>query len=88
MTGTKDLNNIGMLPYEMKIYKAVKNKRLTVRYRVTPIFKGNELVARGLVMEAYSVEDRGKTVKFNVFVQNTQNRVKINYLTGDSKQIN
>ncbi len=88
MTGTKDLNNVGMIPYEMKIYKAVKNKGLTVRYRVTPIFKGNELVARGLVMEAYSVEDRGKTVKFNVFVQNTQNRVKINYLTGDSKQIN
>ena len=52
-------------------------------YRVTPYFERDNLVAKGVQMEAYSVEDNGE-LKFNVFVYNVQPGIKINYATGDS----
>ena len=55
-----------------------------VLYRVTPIFSGTELVARGVQMEAYSVEDGGEGVCFNVYVYNNQPGITIDYATGDS----
>lgn len=55
-----------------------------VLYRVTPVFKGEELVARGVLMEALSVEDGGEGVLFNVYVYNVQPGIGIDYATGDS----
>ena len=57
-----------------------------VLYRVTPFFKGSELVARGVEMEAYSVEDHGRGVSFHVFVYNVQPGIGIDYRTGESWQ--
>ncbi len=54
----------------------------TYDYRVTPIFKGDDLVAQGVIMEAMSVEDNGKSVKYNVFLPNFQKGVTIDYKTG------
>ena len=54
-------------------------------YRATPIFDGNNLVASGVQMEAYSVEDNGKGICFNVYVYNVQPGITIDYTTGESK---
>lgn len=37
-------------------------------------------------MEAYSVEDKGKGICFNVFIYNVQPGKTINYETGESLQ--
>lgn len=87
ITGTKALNNSGMLPYENLVAGYIKNTGNHVLYRVTPVFKGNNLVASGVQMEAYSVEDNGAGIKFNVFVYNVQNGVEIDYATGKSKEV-
>ena len=55
-----------------------------VLYRVTPIFEDDELVARGVHMEAYSVEDEGEGICFNIFVYNVQPGIEIDYKTGDN----
>ena len=52
-------------------------------YRVTPIFEGDNLLCKGVKMEAYSVEDDGKGISFNVFCYNTQPSIKIDYKTGE-----
>ncbi len=85
ITGTRYMNVEGMLPFENKVAEYVKRTGNHVMYRVTPVFDGANLVANGVQMEAYSVEDRGAGVKFNVFVYNVQPGVVINYLTGDSR---
>ena len=54
-------------------------------YRVTPVFKGSNLVASGVQIEAYSVEDNGDGICFNVYCYNSQPGVKINYTDGTSK---
>lgn len=82
ITGTRYFNVDGMLPFENQVAEYVKNTNNHVLYRVTPVFKENELVARGVQMEAYSVEDGGKGVEFNVFVYNIQPGITINYLDG------
>ncbi len=51
-------------------------------YRVTPVFDGNNLLADGVLMEAYSVEDSGKGVCFCVFCYNVQPGIKIDYRIG------
>ena len=52
-----------MLPFENDIDDYIeKNENNHVLYRVTPIFHGNNLVASGVQMEAYSVEDNGKGI--------------------------
>lgn len=85
ITGTRYLNIEGMLPYETMVAKYVEKTGNHVLYRVTPIFKGNNLVASGVLMEGYSVEDNGKGINYCVYAYNVQPGVKINYKTGDSK---
>lgn len=84
ITGTRYLNTVGMLPFENDVAEYVKTTGNHVLYRVTPIFEGSNLVASGVVMEAYSVEDNGQGICFNVFVYNVQPGVIIDYATGDS----
>ncbi len=88
ITGTRYLNVEGMLPFENMVADYVKETGHHVLYRVTPVFKGNNLVADGVQMEAESVEDKGKGVSFNVFCYNNQPGVKIDYATGTSKATN
>ena len=84
ITGTRYMNVDGMLPFEDLVADYVKETDNHVLYRVTPVYEGDELIARGVQMEAYSVEDEGKGVCFNVFVYNVQPGVEIDYATGDS----
>ena len=81
-TGTRFFNVDGMLPFENLVADYIKNTGNHVLYRVTPVFEGDELVMRGLQMEAYSVEDDGAGVSYNVFVYNAQPGIYIDYLTG------
>lgn len=85
ITGTRYLNRDGMLPYEILISNYIRRTGNHVLYRVTPVFKGNELVARGVLMEAWSVEDHGRGICFNVFAYNVQPGIFIDYSTGKSK---
>jgi DNA-entry nuclease len=85
ITGTRYMNVDGMLPFENMVADYVKETDNRVLYRVTPIFKDTELVARGVQMEAYSIEDEGEGICFNVFVYNNQPGVEIDYQTGQSK---
>ena len=85
ITGTRSFNQLGMLPFENMVTDYIKETNNHVLYRVTPIFVGNELVARGVLMEAWSVEDNGRGICFNVFVYNAQPGVIINYATGSSQ---
>lgn len=87
ITGTRYLNVDGMLPFENQVAEYVKQENGHVLYRVTPIFKENNLVANGVQMEAESVEDKGEKVKFNVYAFNVQPNIKIDYLTGNSEFI-
>jgi DNA-entry nuclease len=82
ITGTEYFNVSGMLPFENMVADYVKETGNHVLYRVTPMFKGKELVARGVQMEAWSVEDKGDGVCFNVFVFNVAKDKTINYKTG------
>jgi len=84
ITGTRYMNVDGMLPFENEVADYVKETDNHVLYRVTPIYEGNDLVAKGVQMEAYSVEDQGDGVSFNVFVYNNQPGVEIDYATGNS----
>lgn len=84
ITGTRYLNVQGMLPFENLVADYVKETGHHVLYRVTPVFEGTELVARGVVMEGYSVEDEGEGVCFAVFCYNVQPGVNIDYATGKS----
>lgn len=84
ITGTRYLNVSGMLPFENMVYEYVKETDKHVLYRVTPLFDGNDMVATGILIEAYSVEDEGAGVCFNVFVYNSQPGIEIDYATGDS----
>lgn len=82
ITGTRYLNVVGMLPFEHRVADYIRRTGNHVLYRVTPIFKGQELVARGVNIEALSVEDEGRGVRFNVFVYNVQPGIEINYANG------
>ena len=84
ITGTRYLNEDGMLPYENLVAEYVKTTGNHVMYRVTPVFEGNNLLATGVQMEAWSVEDAGTGVCFNVFCYNVQPGVTINYADGES----
>ena len=84
ITGTRYMNVDGMLPFENMVADYVKETGNHVMYRVTPIFVGNNLVASGVQMEAYSVEDNGEGICFNVFVYNVQPGITIDYKTGDN----
>ena len=84
ITGTRYLNIEGMLPYENQLAGYIKNTGNHVRYRVTPLFIDDELVARGVLMEAESVEDNGQGICFNIYCYNVQPGIEIEYLTGNS----
>lgn len=84
ITGTRYMNVDGMLPFENMVDDYIEETGNHVLYRVTPIFKDNELVARGVTIEAYSVEDKGDGICFNVYCYNNQPGVEIDYATGKS----
>lgn len=84
ITGTRYMNVEGMLPFENMVADYVKETDCHVLYRVTPVFEGDNLLANGVQMEAYSVEDEGESISFNVFVYNVQPGVSIDYATGDN----
>lgn len=84
ITGTRYLNVDGMLPFENMVADYVKETDNHVLYRVTPIFTGDNLVADGVLMEGYSVEDEGEGICFCVYAYNVQPGITIDYATGDS----
>lgn len=84
ITGTRYMNVESMLPWETKVMRYLDDSENHVLYRVTPYFKENELMARGIELEAYSIEDNGAGVSFHVFVYNVQPGVEIDYATGAS----
>ena len=86
ITCTRYMNAVSMLEFENKVASYIKKTKNHVLYRVTPIFENDNLVATGVQMEAYSVEDNGKGIKFNIFVYNIQKGIDIDYKTGDSKR--
>ena len=87
ITGTRYLNVEGMLPFENQVADYVEETGNHVAYRVTPVFQDGELLARGVQMEAKSVEDDGAGVCFNVYVYNVQPGVDIDYTTGESRVV-
>ena len=86
ITGTRYLNVTGMLPFENMVADFVKETEYHVLYRVTPLFTEDELVARGVLMEARSVEDDGEGILFCVCCYNVQPGIVIDYATGESRE--
>lgn len=86
ITGTRYLNMEGMLPFEDEVADYVKETGNHVLYRVTPEYEGNDLLAQGVQMEGYSVEDQGEGICFNIFAYNVQPGIEIDYSTGDSRK--
>ena len=87
ITGTRYLNEDGMLPFENMAASYVRKTNSHVLYRVTPIFEGDDLLATGVLMEAKSVEDNGEGLQFNVFCYNVQPHIYINHSTGENHLI-
>ena len=81
------MNTGTMLEYENKVADYIRKTNNHVLYRVTPIYKGNNLLANGVQMEALSIEDNGEGIKFNIFVYNVQPGIEINYKNGESHLI-
>ena len=84
ITGTRYLNIEGMLPFENMVADYIKETGNHVLYRVTPVYEGNNLLANGVHMEAYSIEDAGDGICFNVFCYNAQPGITIDYTDGSS----
>ena len=78
------MNTLGMGPFEDAVAEYIWDTGNHVMYRVTPVFEGDELGARGVHMEAYSVEDDGEGICFNVYCYNVEPGVVIDYATGDN----
>jgi len=85
ITGTRYLNIEGMLPFENMVADYIAETDNHVMYRVTPIFEGDNLLSSGVLMEGYSVEDRGEGITFCVFCYNVQPDISINYANGKSE---
>lgn len=90
ITGTRMLNTQGMLPFEDMTADFIKAEHADgydshVMYRVTPVFTGNDLVAKGVLMEGFSAEDGGEGICFCVFCYNVQPGIIINYADGSSR---
>lgn len=83
MTGTRSMN-LTMLDFENRVADYIETTGNHVLYRVTPNFVGSELVARGVQMEAMSVEDSGQGISLNVYVFNVEPGVAIDYATGEN----
>lgn len=84
ITCTRQMNTKGMLDFENKVADYIKSTSNHVLYRVTPVYKDDNLLATGVIIEAKSVEDNGEGILFNVFVYNIQNGIEIDYKTGES----
>ena len=84
ITCTRQMNTKGMLDFENKVADYIKSTSNHVLYRVTPVYKNDNLLATGVIIEAKSVEDNGEGILFNVFVYNIQNGIEIDYKTGES----
>lgn len=84
ITGTRYLNIDGMLPFENRVDDYIENTGNHVMYRVTPVFTDSNLVADGVLMEAYSIEDEGRGISFCVYCYNVQPYIYIDYRTGDN----
>ena len=80
------MNVEGMLPFELQVAKYLDEHDAHVLYRVTPVFEGSNLVASGVMMEAYSVEDGGKGICFCVYCYNVQPGIVIDYRTGKNRE--
>lgn len=87
ITGTRYLNMEGMLPFEEMVADYVKETGNHVLYRVTPFYEGDHLVASGVLMEGWSVEDEGEGICFCIYAYNNQPGIEIDYATGESKQV-
>ncbi len=89
ITGTPYMNQQNMTKFENQVLSYIKEEPQNhVMYRVTPVFEGNNLVASGVIMEAYSVEDNGEDIQFCVYLYNVQPGVIIDYATGESRAEN
>lgn len=88
ITGTRYMNISGMLPFENMVADYIRETGNHVAYRITPIYKGNNLVCSGVQMEAYSIEDSGDGIEFNVYCYNVQPGININYADGSSSSQN
>ena len=86
ITGTRYMNESGMGDKEDDVLKCIKETGYHVLYRATPVYKGDNKLASGVQLEAYSVEDSGKEICFNVFCYNVQPGIKINYANGENEQ--
>ena len=86
ITGTQQMNQDGMNPFELTAARYIDDTGNHVAYRVTPVFEDDNAIASGVIMEAVSLEDDGKGVCFNVYVYNVQPYVKIDYKTGNSEE--
>ena len=64
--------------YEAKVRHAIERGEHVI-YQVTPIFRANELVPRGINLQALSTNGR---LNFNVYLFNVEPGVKINYQDG------
>ena len=84
ITGTRYFNVEGMLPFENMVADYIRETNHHVLYRVTPIFTGNNLLAEGVTVEAWSVEDNGDGICFYVFCYNVQPGVVFDYATGEN----
>lgn len=84
ITGTRYMNIDGMVGFENMVADYVKETGNHVMYRATPIFDGNNLLASGVTLEGYSVEDGGAGICFYVYCYNVQPDIYIDYTTGDS----
>lgn len=84
ITGTRYMNVDGMLPFENKTANYIDRTGNHVLYRVTPIFDDDNLVASGVEMEGWSVEDQGEGICFHIYVYNVQPGIGIDYATGES----
>ena len=85
ITCTRYMNATTMLQFEQEVAAYVEETGNHVLYRVTPYFEGDNLVATGVSIEAYSIEDNGEGISFNVFVYNVEPGITIDYATGESK---
>lgn len=85
ITCTRQTNTGTMLEFENLVAEYVKNTGNHVLYRATPIFEGDNLLASGIELEAMSIEDQGRGIKFNVYLYNVQDGIEIDYATGESK---
>ncbi|OJF90312.1 DNA/RNA non-specific endonuclease [Alkalibacterium sp. 20] len=87
MTGTRQFNVEGMLPFENFVAGVVEDSEMQVRYRITPLFEEDNLLSHGILMEGFSVDDNGETLTFNVFVPNQQDGIELDYETGDHELV-